>query len=104
MSMGVKVIMAAWLVALGVGGCDGGNDATAKCDQLEEESCKRAVECGAQDSQAECLEAARAEVMCGMAKTAKPTFDTCLRDLRQATCDELMRSGLPESCETVILF
>lgn len=101
MRAGMMILLVA---ALGAGACDDGNDASVKCDRLEQEVCKRAVECGAQNNEAECLTDAKEEVMCAMAKSVKPTFDTCLSDLRQATCDTLMRSGLPETCETVILF
>ncbi len=97
-------ILAALLFVLGVSACGEPDDAPAKCQQLVDLSCMRAVECGTQNSQAECLTEAMQMSSCPRAKIVKPTFSTCLNDVRQATCAALASSGLPDSCDAVVLF
>jgi hypothetical protein len=100
----ILVVFVVASVAIGLGGCGEPDDATAKCEQLVDVSCMRAVECGTQNSQAECLAEAAQTSSCPRAKTVKPAFGTCLSDLRQASCASLTASGLPDSCDAVILF
>jgi hypothetical protein len=89
----------------------GGNSAVDKCDDLVDVVCERTVECVSGITQADCVAAVRQQLPCGSAKKVSATYDRCIQELNDASCQVLFppdQNGdpslaLPADCNAVIL-
>jgi len=101
------------LCVLGWIGCGGGAETPVqKCDDLVNDVCDRGVQCfPSAGTHADCVQAVQQVVACGMAKKIGPTFDRCIQQIKEDSCQILfptdpntgqMALSLPADCNGVI--
>jgi hypothetical protein len=78
---------------------------TDKCNDWVSKICGRAVSCQVTDG-ASCKAAIAQQVDCAKTKGVSSTYDQCLKDVGNASCDALFDANgleLPNSCMGAIL-
>lgn len=98
-----------------LGGCGGSGDKSPsdKCFDLADAVCSRGVQCipGGAGMQDACEQALKPVLMCDQVKSVGATYDTCMTQLNQDSCDTLFpkdQNGdpmlvLPSPCMGVLL-
>jgi len=82
--------------------------AKAKCENFIAVACARNADCSndppdrAQRLEL-CKQQARTGIDCGKAVTVSESYDRCIRELGETSCEVLIASGYPKSCDKVIL-
>jgi hypothetical protein len=106
------VVLVLMMAACG-GDDDGGSSPVAKCDNLVDTVCDRAVDCvPSQGTHTQCVQQIQQVISCGAAKAVSATYDRCISQLQSNSCSVLFpinpQTGepeleLPADCNQVIL-
>lgn len=89
----------------------GGSSAVDKCDDLVDVVCDRTVECVSGITKTDCVQAVQQQLPCGSAKKVSASYDRCMDQLNNDSCDILFPPdsngqpslALPADCNAVIL-